>query len=129
LATSPDPRVRNPEKALELAQQLIQLSANNGAHWHTLGVAHYRVGDWKAAIGALEKSLELRKGGDGYDWFVLALAHGQLGQNDEARRWYDKAAQWMDQRALKEPTLQRFRAEAAALLQIDDRPTMTADSK
>ena len=54
-------------------------------------MAHYRAGDWKASLTALEKSMELRKGGDSFDWFFLAMAHWQLGEKDEAREWYDRA--------------------------------------
>jgi uncharacterized protein HemY len=39
----------------------------------------YREGDWNAAAAALEKSMQLRQGGDSFDWFVLAMAHGQMG--------------------------------------------------
>ena len=69
-------------------------------------------GDWKAAIAALEKSMELRKGGDSNDWFFLAMAHWQLGEKDKAREWYDRAVQWMDKNQPKNEELRRFRAEA-----------------
>ena len=59
-------------------------------------MAHYRAGDWKAAIAALDKSMQLRKGGDSFDWFFLAMAHWQLGNKDEARKWYDQAVEWME---------------------------------
>jgi hypothetical protein len=29
-------------------------------------------------------------------WLVLALAHHELGKQDEARRWLDRADTWMD---------------------------------
>lgn len=57
------------------------------AHWNTLGAAHYRAGDYKAAITALERSMKVRNGGDSFDWFFLALAHRHLENTDEARRW------------------------------------------
>jgi hypothetical protein len=67
-------------------------------------------------LGARETTaMEITKGGDTRDWLFLAMAHGQLGHADEARRYYDRAAQGMPSQA----SLQRFRAEAAALLGID----------
>jgi hypothetical protein len=30
------------------------------------------------------------------NWLVLAMAHQRLGHADEARKWFDKAARWMD---------------------------------
>ncbi len=67
---------------------------------------------------ALEKSMELGKGGISFDWFFLAMAHWQLGKKDEARQWYDKAVPWMEKNNPKNEELRRFRAEAAALLKI-----------
>ena len=68
--------------------------------------------------------MELAKGGDAFDWFFLAMAHWRLGHKDEARAWYDKAAAW-DAKNLPPPEneeLRRFRAEAAALLGVNDLP-------
>jgi hypothetical protein len=45
----------------------------------------------------------------------MAMAHGRLDQKDEARRWYDRAVQWMEKNAPQNVELLRFRAEAAEL--------------
>ena len=90
-------------------------------------MAQYRAGEWQAAIEALEKSMELRKGGDAVDWFFLAMAHWQLGHKDEARKWYDKAVEWMDKNQPKNEELLRFRAEAAELLGISE-PAKSTDA-
>ena len=92
-----------------------------GGCWNTLGVAQYRRGDWKAAIEALTKSTELSKGGDGIDWFFLAMAHWRLGDKPAARSWYDKAVQWTNKNRPKDEELSRFRAEAAALLEVTEK--------
>jgi eukaryotic-like serine/threonine-protein kinase len=117
LASSTDPKVRNAGRAVELAKEAVELSPKYGHHWNTLGIAHYRAGGHKAAIAALGKSMELRKGGDSLDWFVLAMAHWKLGEKDKAREWYDKAVEWMDQNEPNNKELRRFRAEAAELLE------------
>src|SRR5439155_1257025 len=56
LATCPDAKFRNPGRAVELAKKAVALAPKEGNHWNTLGVAHYRAGDWKAATASLEKS-------------------------------------------------------------------------
>jgi hypothetical protein len=76
-------------------------------------------GNWKEAVAALEKSMELRQGGNSYDWFFLAMAHWQLGEKEKARDWYAKAGKWMDQNQPKNEELRRFRVEAAELLKIE----------
>src|SRR5207248_9060263 len=98
-----------------------------GGFWNTLGCAQYRDGDSKAAVAALGKSVELRKGGDAEDFFFLAMAHWQLGEKDKARQWYDKGVAWMDNNKPQDEDLRRYRAEAAALLGVKDRPAQGED--
>jgi hypothetical protein len=59
--------------------------------------------------------MEFYSGGNASDWFFLAMAHGQLGDQPQARRWFDKAVQWMDEYQPKNEEMGRFRAEAEAL--------------
>src|SRR5262249_15890334 len=63
------------QRAVELARRAVEEAPKAGLIWNTLGVAHYRAGDWKAAVETLEKSMSLRQGGDSFDWFFLAMAH------------------------------------------------------
>src|SRR5262249_17353958 len=97
LATDGDPKSRDPDRAMELAREGGAVFPGLG--WRSvkiLGVAHYRTGDWKATIAALEESMELRKGGDSSDWFFLAMAYWKVGDKDKAREFFDRAVQWMD---------------------------------
>ena len=49
LVTCPDARLSNPERSLQLAQQLVQRKSNQRLFWTTLGAAQYRTGDYEAA--------------------------------------------------------------------------------
>lgn len=118
LATSTDERVRDPVGAAAAAKKAVELQPKTGAYWNTLGVALYRNGDWRGAAEALQKSVELSKGGDGFDWFVLAMCHWQLGEAATARMWYARAVAWMNRHELLDPELRRFRSEAADLLGV-----------
>ena len=128
LANCPDATSRDPVQAVELARKAVQLAPKKGAHWNTLGAAHYRAGDWKASIDALTKSMELNKGGDSSDWFFLAMAHWKLGQKTQARSWYDKAVPWMERHQPKNEELIRFRDEAAALLGVNEKQRLIAET-
>jgi serine/threonine-protein kinase len=119
LATCPDSKFRDSKRAVELAEKAIKLAPKEGDFWQTLGVAQYRAGDWKPALDALTKSMKLRKGGDGFDWFFLAMVHWQLGHTEEARKWHDQAVEWMDKNNPKNEELAGFRAEAEELLKIE----------
>jgi tetratricopeptide (TPR) repeat protein len=119
LASPAGAQVRDPQQALALAERITRLSPRNAAYWSTLGAAYYRAGDWKASAASLEKSMELRQGGDGFDWFFLAMARWQLGEEAQARRWYDKAVAWRGRHAADNHQLQHLQAEAAALLKLE----------
>jgi len=106
--------VKHAKTAAELAKKAIELAPKKGGYCNTLGAAQYRAGDWNAAIDALEKSMQLRSGGDSTDWLFLAMAHWQLAHKDEARQWYDKAVEWMDKNKPDHEELRRFRAERVA---------------
>jgi WD40 repeat protein/serine/threonine protein kinase/Flp pilus assembly protein TadD len=121
LAACPDARFRDPGQAVALARKAVELAPEHPYYLRTLGVACYRAGDWKAAVAALGKSVELRKGGDSRDWLFLAMAHWQLGEKDKAREWYDRAVQGMDKNQPTDEELRRFRAEAAELLGLNEK--------
>jgi tetratricopeptide (TPR) repeat protein len=128
LAHCPDQKVRNPRRAVELARGAVSLNPRNGDYRGALGSAFYRAGDWKAAIEALTKSQELSNSSRAHDWFFLAMAEWQLGNKDDARRWYDKADKWINenQKALQDAPgnaeeLKRFRTEASELLGIKEK--------
>ena len=87
-----------------------------GEYWNTLGVAHYRAGEFQSALIALSRSMELRSGGDAADHFFLAMAYERLGDRKQARIWYDKAVQWMDKRSPQGEADLRYRAEAKEIL-------------
>jgi tetratricopeptide (TPR) repeat protein len=119
LATAPDIKLRNPRKALEMANEAVQQAPTNRDYWNTLGSAHYRVGEYDAALRVLAKSMDLRKGGDPTDWVLLSMAHQRLGHKDEARKWFDKAVQWTEKNKPDDQELRYLRGEAAELLGIE----------
>jgi serine/threonine protein kinase/tetratricopeptide (TPR) repeat protein len=125
LATCPEARVRDPKRAVELAKKAVEMAPLNGYNWITLGAAHYRAGDWKAAVAALDKSMELRKRMDTTDSLFLAMAHHQLGNHDVARKLYDRAVGWMnkfkaelERDLLEAEKLRLLRSEAEEVLQL-----------
>jgi tetratricopeptide (TPR) repeat protein len=110
-----DSAVRDPVLALSLASEVTMAHRECGTCWNTLGAAQYCAGDFKSAIATLDQSRELNEGGTAFDHFLLAIAHAQLGNRDEAQRWLGEAVLWIEQHAPGHPELVRFGEETRSL--------------
>ncbi len=96
LSTAPAPH-RNPGEALDHARRAVELAPDDEASLTTLGLVHYRAGDFTAAIGALEKSLKTSTGRlAGLNLYLLAMAHHKLNHIDQARTCLKQANHWVD---------------------------------
>ena len=116
LVTCAAPEARDPHRAVKLALRATEMIPDQGAGWNTLGVAWLRAGEPRAALDALQKAMALHNGGDGFDWFFVAMAYQDLGQRAEARRWFDRADRWTLDEAYFHIELRNVRNEAAAYL-------------
>jgi serine/threonine protein kinase/tetratricopeptide (TPR) repeat protein len=94
LANAPDQKMRDPLRAIGLAEKATQLEPRNPTSWHTLGNAQYRAGQWKAAGESFDKTMILANGGEAADWYFAAMACWKLGEADRARDLFQKAEAW-----------------------------------
>jgi superkiller protein 3 len=130
LATHPEPARRDPNGAVSMAKEAVELKPREGSYCNTLGTALYRVGRWKDAIETLERADRLQGGKRlGYCAFFIAMAHWQLGDHERARKCYDQAVEWMDRDEPKNEELRRFREEATGLMKVQDQPKPVPISK
>jgi len=128
-ATSPDPEVRDSERAVEAARKGVGLAPEEAYLWTALGVALYSAGQYEAALEALETAMDLPDGGDGYDWFFVAMARHRLGMED-ANEWFDKAVAWAHEHEPDDEELRRFQVQAEEVLGVradPERPGEAAD--
>jgi hypothetical protein len=126
LVSCPDSSRWDAKRALDLSRRAEVSQPNVAVYLNTLGVAQYRSGLWRDAIATLERAEQLDpQTYFGFNGFFVAMAHQQLGENDAAKSWFDRSAQWMDQGHDSDPELIRFRAEAEATLKA----APPADSK
>ena len=96
------------------------MEPENAVYLNTLGVILFRNSEWQSAVGMLEKSLELS--GDKYfgaNGFFLSMSKHHLSQFEEAASWYQQSVEWMDTHAPEDHELNRFKAKAAELLQLE----------
>jgi serine/threonine protein kinase len=116
LCTHADPRMRDLPSAVELASEAVTRQPTNPTCWETLGIARYRAGQWQAAVDALQKWNQLQPPGDGTASFFLAMALWQSGNQVEARKRYDHAAQWADRSPSQNDDVRRVRTETEELI-------------
>jgi tetratricopeptide (TPR) repeat protein len=115
LATTPEPCLRDVERALRLAKKAVAARPESGDYRRTLGVAEFRNGDDKAAVAELE-AVVAKWTGTSLDRFILAMAHWRLGHYEEARMWFGRAVKELDRYKSPEDGLRRLRAEAQDML-------------
>lgn len=90
-----DDSFRDPRRALELAASVVKDIPQRADAWLTLGLAHYRLGQWQEARDAVQKSVKFAPSGLSEDHCrLLSMISYRQGRNEEARRWFDKAGGW-----------------------------------
>jgi tetratricopeptide (TPR) repeat protein len=109
LALAPND-VAEPDQAVTWVEKAVAVQPKAGWSHHTLAVAHYRAGRFDRAIEACEKSMEVEPqwGAHVVNWLLLAMAHQRKEQEEEARKWLDKAKQWIDQSTKGKPSVARI---------------------
>ena len=86
---------------VRLAKRTGERIPSNVFHLNTLGAVLYRAGRFDEALARLDEAESLQAKPDAqanssaaYTWYFLAMTHYRLGHEEEARKWYDKAAAW-----------------------------------
>jgi tetratricopeptide (TPR) repeat protein len=106
-------------RSIALARRLTGLHPKSPDAWYNLGVMLHKADRWGEAVPALQKSMALRKGGDAYDWFYVAMVRHKLGNQSGARQAYRRGVEWLATHK-SEAELEGLRAEAAELLGVRD---------
>ena len=103
------------DRAVSFASQAVSREPATAGYRNTLGLALYHAGSYREAIRSLQLGLHLDSTASPLDSLFLSMAHKKLGEEVEARLWYDRALAWFDQKTTPNPTHDFFRAQAAAL--------------
>ena len=115
LAAAPEPELRDVEESLALAKAVTRLNNEFFNSWFCLCVARCRNEQWEAAVDAFDTGRSLRSEkenredpGSGPVSFFVAIAHAQIGQSEEAQRWYDQGERWLES-SRNDPVLRSWR--------------------
>ncbi len=130
--------VAKPDEVVQLAQNAVAIRGRgrqSASLLTALGAAHYRAGQFEAAIKQLQKAIDTERKGSHLDFpyifpvflkaddegagvhdcLFLAMAHQRLGQTKEAQRWLDKATSALTQSLPPEPESWAERVELELL--------------
>ncbi|MDA1052348.1 MAG: protein kinase [Planctomycetota bacterium] len=93
---APNPTLQ-PDKVIAFAQQAVDSQPTSGTYRHLLALAFYRAGDYEQTVQAVLQGLESAPTWSGHvtNWFLLSLAHHQLGNVAESMEWKLKAESWL----------------------------------
>jgi serine/threonine protein kinase/tetratricopeptide (TPR) repeat protein len=122
LAMCPDPEIRDSDEIANWANKGLRLAPQNTICWLAIGHGYCRDETTASeAIKALERARSLTNGGDAYEYFGLAIAHGKLARRSlfhllMACVCYQTGCQSMDRLNPRSADLLSLRIEAAALL-------------
>jgi tetratricopeptide (TPR) repeat protein len=84
-------RAKQWSDAAELWTRVVQINPVEGDFWALLAHARYENKEYRKAIPAYEKALELRSGFPCNQAYSLARCYGFLGEKEPSFRWLEKA--------------------------------------
>jgi Flp pilus assembly protein TadD len=106
----------NKNTALELSETATSLSPETGYLWNTRALVLARAARWSECSVAIDKAIELEKGGTPSDWYIKAMALAGNGNLEEARQWYAKAESMRSVNSPQHSELRRQAKLAEALI-------------
>jgi serine/threonine protein kinase len=83
-----DKSLRDPARALALADASLKESPELDSLHRVRGVALYRLEQYQSAVQALQRSARSAASASIADALFLAMSYWQLGNQEEARKWY-----------------------------------------
>ncbi|MEW4571270.1 hypothetical protein AB1L88_25640 [Tautonia sp. JC769] len=116
LCVGGDRVVRDPARAVVMAEQAVRIRPACKSYWNTLGAAYLRADDPGAALAALRHSLRIGPDETGFDEVLRALALASLGDAEGAREALARVDQLLEGGRGASASLLRLRAEAAEML-------------
>ncbi|UCD76562.1 MAG: protein kinase [Phycisphaerales bacterium] len=106
--------------ALEAAQRADDLAPNDSGIIRTLGTAQYRAGNYDEAVLTLTRAdslaVEAGRGSIPANWAIIAMAHHQLGDAEQAQTALQRARTLMTDPTASDEECHAFFREAEALL-------------
>ncbi len=120
-----------PDTVVAMARRFSDADPTDAAARSTVGAALLRAARYQEALEELEFAARLSESDESpngtpaaYMWFLMAIAHGRMGNTADARLWQGNAQQWVEDHVgshqlslwTRQLTIQLFAAEAQLVL-------------
>ncbi len=127
-ANCPEKRLRDPQRAVELATAAVEAEPNSARRALVLGAAYYRIGQYSAAIESLTRpdAEHSTVAIDAKSDFFLAMSHWKLREQEEALRYFRAAIELTREHQLNHDEFHTLHTEAARLLRMPE-PARSSD--
>ena len=131
LAHCPDSQVHDPQTAVKLAREAVQLQQDSVEYRFTLAMVEHRAGLWQASLDSISRLKEIQGQSDASDWFLVAMNRHQLKLHGAALRALRKGVETFEQQEreanhdpalrlqfeMARPSLEALYLEAKSLLE------------
>ncbi len=111
------------DHALLRAKAAVRIDPKNQEYLTTLGIAHFRVGQYQEAIKVLHNATELSTTGMNVAYLFLAMSYWSEGKTEEALDYYNRASRRQETTDSDATELRGFHFEACELLGNSARQT------
>jgi tetratricopeptide (TPR) repeat protein len=99
-----------------LARRAVELDPKEAMYSRILATAECRAGHWAENASAAERAIKLPHGNPVNLWFILAVAHCENDDKDEAGNLLDRAVRWTEQNTATSAELHERRRVAVERL-------------
>jgi tetratricopeptide (TPR) repeat protein len=110
--------LRDPDRALELTRRLIERDERDYRAWQAFGIASYRLGRFREAMEALDRSSKLAGGVNPVQLLFGAMALWRSGREETALRLFTHIDEDLERDPARRNYYGHVRDEAAELLGV-----------
>ncbi|MGI6420268.1 MAG: tetratricopeptide repeat protein [Thermoguttaceae bacterium] len=126
ICETPDRSDSDYARAVNMFQRAVDLRPTQALAHCALAWGQFQQKHWQLSLASLEKSVALNVLG-GFQWYLMAMNHSQLGDQQTARDWLTFAYEWKFKlpKEQQDPWVNKLTKQALALADLENAWTPT----